>query len=345
MITIDGSHGEGGGQIIRSSLGLAMMTGRETEIINVRAGRKKPGLQKQHLTAVRAAVKGCAAEVQGDRIGSTRIVFKPGPITPGDFHFSIGSAGSTSLVFQTILPALLVARGESTVTIEGGTHNPFAPPFDFLARCYLPIVDRMGPRVDAKLDRHGFYPAGGGRVTYRIVPSETVGPIRLVERGPILRRRAKILTAQIPEHVAQNERRAILARDGWKPSDIEILPIRNSAGPGNAVMLAAESESVVEICSAYGKRGVPAKQVARDAIREFEAYLDLDVPVGVHLADQLLLPMAIGAYQGTGGGELLTGPLSLHTQTHIELIRLLLNVEINVETDGDRNRIEVIAKV
>ena len=171
-----------------------------------------------------------------------------------------------------------------------------------------------------------------------------IGPIRLTERGSIQRRSAKILIAKIPEHVAQNERRVILGRDGWKPSDVEIIEIGNSAGPGNAVMLAAEANSVTEICSAFGSRGVPAKQVARDAIREFETYLGLNVPVGEHLADQLLLPMAIGAYQGTGGGEFLTGPLSLHTQTHIELIRLLLDVEINVTQDGEQNRIEVIAK-
>jgi RNA 3'-terminal phosphate cyclase (ATP) len=163
MITIDGSYGEGGGQILRTSLALSLVTGKPFSINNIRAGRKKPGLMRQHLTAVNAAAEIGSAAIKGNRIGSQEFTFEPEMIKPGNFHFAIGSAGSCTLVFQTILPALIIAGGPSEIILEGGTHNPFAPPFDFLAKAFLPVINRMGPKVDAVLEKPGFYPAGGGR--------------------------------------------------------------------------------------------------------------------------------------------------------------------------------------
>ncbi|MGH7202433.1 MAG: RNA 3'-terminal phosphate cyclase, partial [Planctomycetaceae bacterium] len=181
MIDIDGSHGEGGGQIIRSSLALAALTGQTVRFRNVRAKRSRPGLQRQHLTAVRAAAEISAAELDGAELHSREFTFTPHAIEPGEHRFSIGTAGSTTLVVQTVLPMLLTAAGPSSLMLEGGTHNPHAPPFDFLARSFLPLINRMGPRVEAALDRPGFYPAGGGRFEVRIEPVSEPGraaPVR-----------------------------------------------------------------------------------------------------------------------------------------------------------------------
>ncbi len=171
MIHIDGAQGEGGGQILRSSLALAMVTGCGLTMERVRAGREKPGLMRQHLTAVRAAKEICGATVTGDAIGSSTLTFIPGSVRPGDYTFSVGTAGSATLVLQTVLPPLFIASGPSRLVLEGGTHNPWAPPFDFLQRAFLPLVNRMGPRVTATLERYGFYPAGGGRFVVEIEPA------------------------------------------------------------------------------------------------------------------------------------------------------------------------------
>jgi RNA 3'-terminal phosphate cyclase (ATP) len=163
VIHINGSHGEGGGQIVRSSLALSLVTGRPFTIENLRGRREKPGLARQHLTAVRAAAQIGAAEIEGDEVGSRSITFRPTKLQAGDHTFSIGTAGSATLVLQTVLPALLIADGPSRITLEGGTHNHRAPSYEFLANAYLPLVNQMGARVSAELQRRGFYPAGGGR--------------------------------------------------------------------------------------------------------------------------------------------------------------------------------------
>src|SRR5512136_2571133 len=179
MITIDGSQGEGGGQILRTSLALSLVTGQPFRMERIRAKRQKPGLLKQHLTAVEAAKTVGCAEVTGAALGSQTLEFKPGPVTPGNYRFAVGTAGSATLVLQTVLPPLLVASGPSTLTLEGGTHNPFAPPFDFLARCFAPVVERMGPRIELKLHRPGFFPAGGGQFEAQITPVNRLKPIDL----------------------------------------------------------------------------------------------------------------------------------------------------------------------
>ena len=179
LLAIDGSQGEGGGQVLRSSLALSLVTGKPFVIENIRAGRKKLGLMRQHLTAVQSAAEVGQARVEGAAIGSLRLVFRPGKVKPGNYTFSVGTAGSATLVLQTVLPALLVAEGESNLILEGGTHNPWAPPFDFLAKAYLPLVNQIGPTVKAQLDRPGFYPAGGGRVAVHICPSRQFGRLEL----------------------------------------------------------------------------------------------------------------------------------------------------------------------
>lgn len=331
LLTIDGSEGEGGGQVLRSSLALSLATGQPFAIENIRARRKKPGLMRQHLTAVEAARDVGQAHVEGAAIGSLRLTFRPGKVTPGSYTFRVGTAGSATLVLQTVLPALLVAEGESHLSLEGGTHNPLAPPLDFLTKAYLPLVNRMGPTVEARLVRPGFYPAGGGRFSVRIQPAPQLGRLELTERGEIITRRVRALVANLPRHIAERECRTIARKTGWNEDCFAVEEVRDSRGPGNVVMIELESPHVAEVVTGFGQLGVRAEEVAMQAFRETDEYLTADVPVGKHLADQLMLPLGIGVWLGSGGSVFRTMPLSLHATTHLEILRRFLAIEVRVE--------------
>jgi RNA 3'-terminal phosphate cyclase (ATP) len=231
IITIDGSQGEGGGQVLRSSLALSLVTGRPLVIEKIRAGRKKPGLLRQHLTAVSAAAEVCAVEVDGAALGSQRLVFRPGHVRSGNYAFRVGTAGSATLVLQTVLPALLLAQGESNLILEGGTHNPFAPPVNFLEKAYLPLLNRLGPRVEVRLVRPGFYPAGGGQFTVRVQPTKHLGPLELVNRGQIVARRVRAMVANLPRHIAERECQTIAQETGWEKSSFNVEGRNRSSAP------------------------------------------------------------------------------------------------------------------
>ncbi|MEA2564124.1 MAG: 3-terminal phosphate cyclase [Acidobacteriota bacterium] len=323
MLELDGSEGEGGGQILRTSLALSMVTGTPVRIRNVRARRPKPGLMRQHLVAVQAAARIGGAQVTGAEIGSSTLAFIPGEVKPGEHELSVGSAGSTTLVLQTILPALLCASQPSLLVLEGGTHNPMAPPFEFLERTYLPLVNRMGPRVHAELDRAGFYPAGGGRIVVSIEPAERLTGFELLQRGEIRRRQATALVSRLPRHIGEREIAEAARLAEW--DSLEVREV-DTPGPGNAVLLSVESDALTEVFVGFGQRGVPAEQVASRAVQEMQHYLDAGVPVGEHLADQLLLLFALA-----GSGAFATLPLSGHAMTQIDLIPGFLDVAIRVE--------------
>lgn len=333
-LLIDGSFGEGGGQIVRSSLALSLVTGRPFTIENLRARRQRPGLMRQHLTAVQAAAEVGRATIEGAEIGSSRLRFEPGEVRPGEYDFRIGTAGSTTLVTQTVLPALLHLHGPSVLHLEGGTHNPFAPPFDFLARTYLPLVTRLGPGIKTTLHRHGFYPAGGGSFTVSLQPSESLGRFELLERGALRERRVRALAANLPRHIAERECNAIRHASGWEEEcfSVEEVP---AAGPGNAVLIELGFEHVTEVIAGIGQKGVKAEVVASRAWREASDYLASDAPVGEHLADQLLLPLGLAAWQNQTGGCFRTGVLSQHAHTHMEVLKMFLSVPIAVEHEGD----------
>jgi RNA 3'-terminal phosphate cyclase (ATP) len=276
MLLIDGSFGEGGGQILRSSLALAMVTQRPFRIENIRAGREKPGLMRQHLTAVQAAAVICGGHVEGDRIGSTALSFTPGAVNPGDYHFSIGTAGSTTLVLQAVLLPLLIADGPSRLTLEGGTHNPHAPPFDFLASAYLPLIDRMGPKVTATLEQAGFYPAGGGRIVVEIEPGGELRGFDLLERGAARSHRARALVANLPRHIAERELRVVGRKLNWPEESLEAVEIENSRGPGNIVSIEVACEHVTEVFTGFGEVGRPAEAVATRAVQAVSAVSQSD---------------------------------------------------------------------
>jgi RNA 3'-terminal phosphate cyclase (ATP) len=333
-LTIDGAQGEGGGQVLRSSLAMSLVTGRPFVIENVRAGRKKPGLMRQHLTAVNAATEVSHAEVRGATIGSSRLEFRPGKVTAGNYTFSVGTAGSATLVLQTVLPALLLVEGESNLVLEGGTHNPFAPPLEFLVKSYLPLVNRMGPMVEVQLVRPGFYPAGGGQFTVRIRPTRQLGRLELTERGEIRARRVRALVANLPRQIAEREWNAIAQKTGWDEGCFSVEEVHDSRGPGNVVLIELESEHLTEVFTGFGQIGVRAEAVAMRVLDEARAYLAAGVPAGRYLADQLLLPLGIGAHFGAGGGIFRTMALSLHATTHLTILHRFLELDATVEQDG-----------
>jgi RNA 3'-terminal phosphate cyclase (ATP) len=340
MIAIDGALGEGGGQILRTSLALSLVTGKPFSIENIRANRGKPGLLRQHLTAVRAATEVGHARVEGDVIGSTRLSFAPTAIRPGTYHWAVGTAGSATLVLQTVLPCLLTADKETELVLEGGTHNQYAPPFEFLAQAFLPIVNRMGPKVEALLERPGFYPAGGGRFRITIKPVPKLFRVDLLERGEIIRRHAAGIVAQIPRRIAQTEIDILKAKLSWDPECLRVEERKDSRGPGNILMCTIESRNITEVFSGFGERGIPAQQVAATVVDAVREYLSSTAPVGRHLADQLMVPMAMA-----GGGKFATLPLTRHALTNIEVIRKFLDAIIAVEKQDRLNwTVEIVRK-
>lgn len=321
MIRIDGSFGEGGGQILRTSLALSLVTKEPVRIENVRARRRKPGLLRQHLTALNAAVAVGQAQVSGAKLGSRTVELIPKRVEPGAYRFDVGTAGSASLVLQTVLPPLMIAEGPSELIITGGTHNPKAPPFEFLARAFLPLLARMGPSVEAELIRPGFYPAGGGELRVRITPCE-LGRLELTSVSE-RRLTAQAVVAHLPRKIGERELDVLSSRLDLVTAQVVEDP--RSAGPGNTVVVNVESEEVTEVMTGFGEKGVPGWKIAGRVADEVERYLAANVPVGEHLADQLLIPLALGA-----GGVFTTQEPSLHTTTNIEIIKRFLPVEIDL---------------
>jgi RNA 3'-terminal phosphate cyclase (ATP) len=318
--------GEGGGQILRTSLTLSLCLNRPFRIRHIRARRKKPGLQPQHLVAVTAAATVGRAEVHGAAPGATEILFAPRQLTPGDYRFDIGTAGSTSLILQTLLPALLSAPTASRLGLLGGTHNPLAPPYEFLRFAYLPLLRRMGAGVTAKLDRAGFYPVGGGSVSVEIQPVKQLRPLNLPERGELKSLTAHALLARLPEHIAVRELQTLQRQLKMENSQLHIQHLHTAKCPGNALILVIESEHCTEVISAIGRRGLPAEKVAQNIVDQARRYLNANVPVGQHLADQLLIPLVLA-----GSGCYNTLEPDSHTRTNIEVIHAFTDADLRCE--------------
>lgn len=336
VLTIDGSAGEGGGQVLRTSLSLSLLTGKPFRIENIRARRQKPGLLRQHLTAVLAAAEVGNAKLDGAALASTTLAFTPGAVRPGEYHFAVGTAGSATLVLQTVLPPLMLASAPSKVVIEGGTHNQAAPPYHFLEKAFLPLLAKMGPRVNSRLEAYGFYPAGGGRIVVEIEPASKLTPLHLTERGEIRDRRIHAIVANLPRHIAQREAETAAGLLNWGPESHQIETTRDSPGPGNVVMIYVTTESATEIFSDFGKLGVTAERVAENAAKEARHYLASSAVAGEHLTDQLLLPMALA-----GTGSFTAQTLNMHAQTNMDVISQFLPVRFRIN-DADRHvKVEV----
>lgn len=348
MVTIDGSYGEGGGQIVRTSLALAALTGQALRLENIRARRKTPGLAAQHLTAVRAAAQVCRAEVEGDALGSRTLVFRPAaPPQPGHYVFDVrearqgGSAGAVSLVFQTLFLPLAHASGDSHLTLRGGTHVPWSPPVHYLTHVYLPTLARLGYRAELELAQWGWYPVGGGEVRARIEaltpppspPSTGLEPgwgegkgvrdIDWTERGELKRVWGVAAVSNLPAHIPQrmaDRARGLLEREGIHAS----IETRRESGPGvgAGIFLFAEYENVRAGFSALGERGKPSEQVAEEACRSLLAYHASGYALDMHLADQVILPLALSGYPAT----FTTCRITRHLLTVLHVVQCFLDI-------------------
>ena len=325
MVRIDGSAGEGGGQMLRSALSLSLATGKAFRMENIRAKREKSGLLRQHLTAVHAASEVGSAQVEGATLGSKTLTFIPGSVRSGSYHFAVGTAGSSTLVFQTILPALMTASGRSEVTIEGGTHNMQAPPLDFLQKVFLPVINRLGPQIEIRLEKYGFYPAGGGCFTATVEPCERLSSFELLERGEIEHRSAVAIVANLARSIAQREIDTVAKLLNWDAECTQIVETKNSVGPGNIVLIELSSSNFTEVFCGFGRIGASAESVASEAVDAARSYLVSEAAAGEHLTDQLLLPFALA-----GGGSFSAVTLNMHAKTNMEIIRKFLPIRFEV---------------
>lgn len=347
MIELDGAAGEGGGQILRSSLALAMCTGQSMRIRRIRARRPKPGLMRQHLACVNAAVAISGAAVEGAELGSQDLVFEPGPVRPGDYTFNVGTAGSCSLVLQTVLPPLMTAGAASRISLGGGTHNPMAPPFHFLERCFVPLLRRLGPDLTLELRRLGFYPAGGGEFGAVITPSGGgLTPFDLVERGALREAHAECLVPGLPQRVAHRELEALGGALGWSGDQLRTPPARQNEGPGNALMATLVHEHVTELVTAFGEKGVTSEAVARAVAREVQAYQHASGALGPHLADQWILPLALAVVQTKKTAAFTCTEMTEHSSTNTQVIEAFLPVRFDVTESGPRLwRVSMAARI
>jgi RNA 3'-terminal phosphate cyclase (ATP) len=327
MIQIDGSLGEGGGQVLRSSLTLSLLTNNDFRITNIRARRSNPGLRAQHLKAVEAAGWVGGAEVQGAELSSTSLSFRPDAIHPGRYSLDVGTAGATSLVLQTIFLPLALAGAASSITITGGTHVNWSPSYHYLELQWLHFMRRMGFDADLKLELAGFYPEGGGRITATIPRHSGISPLHLTDRGRLRQIRGISAIANLPRHIAERQREQVIRRLGnrFYLNDIRLveLPARFK---GTLLLLLAEFENSQACYFSLGEIGKPAERVADDAVDQMEEFLATDGTIDQYLADQLLLPLALAA----GQSQLRTSKITQHLITNAEIIRKFLPVGIDI---------------
>ena len=336
-LEIDGSAGEGGGQVLRTCLSLSVATGRPVRLSNIRAGRPKPGLMRQHLTCVRAAARISGAYVEGDTIGSRQILFQPAGIFPGQYTFKVGSAGSCLLVLQTVLPPLLRAVGPSQIELEGGTHNPAAPPWEVIERAWFPALRAMGAKVDGRLERHGFMPAGGGRAVVTVTPG-TPAPFVPGPRGLTRSRVAEAIFANLHVNIAERELQALGQRLGLSGQERKLREVKSS-GPGNVLILTLEHEAGTEVIAEFGMKSRSAETVARMAAKEVEGYMaHPSATIGAHLADQLLVPMVLSA-----GGQFTTVKPTRHTVTNADIVRAFVPGAVVIEPKDGHHLVKVAA--
>ena len=322
MIEIDGSAG--GGQLLRTALSLSLCTGTPFAMTRIRAKRSKPGLMRQHLTAVNAAAKIGNAFVEGAELGATTLRFMPGVVTPGDYRFATGSAGSAMLVLQTVLPPLAQCDRASTLRLEGGTHNPLAPSADFLIDTFLPAAAKIGLGATLQIERPGFFPAGGGIAHATVQPCAGLRQVDFLDRGERRGLSATAMLSSLPNNIGERELDVLMRRLQIPRESRQVHQVTPSLGPGNVLLLRVEHDSHVEVFTGHGERGLSAERVAERLCEEAAHYLRSAACVGEHLSDQLLLPMALA-----GGGRFTTHLISDHLSSNARLIEKFLPVDID----------------
>ena len=330
---IDGGQGEGGGQVLRTALTLSVIRGVPVEVHSIRARRNKPGLQPQHLTAVNALAEICGAQVEGAALGSPRLLFAPGAIRAGEYQFDIGTAGSVTLVLQTILVPLALADSPSRIVLTGGTHVPSSPPSHYLSEVWLPVLAEMGLSASFELVRWGFYPKGGGRVHIAIDGGTALRPISMVSRREAARLRGVSAATNLRRGIAERQRDRLLRRveaEGYQ-ADIAIAEAESS-GPGTFVMVVADTGNMAAGFSALGERGKPAERVADSVVDDLFEFLKTEAACDPHLADQLLVPMVLAG----GTSRITTSRVTSHLLTTVAILRQLLGSPVQVGGEEGR---------
>jgi len=338
-VIIDGSQGEGGGQVLRTSLTLSVVTGQELRIDNIRANRSPPGLKHQHLAAVRAAAEICDARVKGDQLGSSEVKFKPGTVQAGEYRFGIPTAGSAPLVLQTILIPLARAGKPSRVTISGGTHVRWSPCFHYLAWHWFSVLREMGYQGELTLNEAGYYPQGGGQITARVEPARDLRGISLVDRGGLEHIRGLSAVSNLPEQIARRQRKRVVARLGahFPLHDIKVRELP-SPGKGTLILLLVEFAESQACFFSLGERGKRAERVADEAVDEVRAYLAGEGAVDAYLGDQLLIPLSLIEEESAFS----VGRITSHLMTNAEIIKRFVDVVIRIEGEiGREGRVEV----
>lgn len=331
-VEIDGSMGEGGGQVLRSALSLSIITGKGMHVRNIRARRSKPGLMAQHMKSIHAAAAVSRAEVDGASLNSTWLTFRPSDIRTGRYRFDIGTAGATTLVFQTIFIPLSLADSASTVLISGGTHVPWSPCLHYLTLHWLPILQRIGYDAQLELEQAGFYPKGGGRINGTIRPARTITPLTLAHRGKLIRIHGISAVANLPLTIAERQKRQAVLRlqklPDWQPAPDLRIQIQQMHSPvkGSFLLLLAEFQEGQCCYFGLGAPGKPAERVADEAVDALLAFLETGAAIDQYLADQLLLPLSLAE----GPSRLHTSQVTAHLLTNAMILRAFLPIQVEI---------------
>jgi len=340
MLEVDGSHGEGGGQLLRMAVALSVLTEQPIRVARIRAGRKNPGLAAQHATAVGALAKMCDAKVDGLRIGSSTITVQPGKIRPGAYSFDVGTAGSVTLVLQALIPVAAAAPGPVRLRVVGGTDVPWSPPADFFARVFLPLLRRVGGRVEVEVMRRGYYPRGGGIVEAVVQPTREWSPLEFTELGKVERVRGIAHVANLPEEIPRRMKHAATRRlHGLADVKIEerIYRGEDAVGQGGALVLWAETDATVLGSDSLARRGASSEQVGEEAAGSLRAEIESGSTFDVHLTDQLLVYLA----RATGPSTFCARQISGHLDAMMWLLPQFLPCRFGVANEGPRMRVSV----
>lgn len=343
ILKIDGSYGEGGGQILRTALALSCVFKRPIEIMNIRKSRKRPGLQPQHFTAVKATTAVSNARVEGAELSSTMLRFSPGHLAGGEYLFDVsekkGSAGSTSLVLQTILLPLCFAERQSSSTVIGGTHVPWSPSYHYLKHVFLPALSRLGVKAELNIEKWGWYPIGGGKVTATVNPKREFLPIGVIERGKLMRVTGISAVSNLPQDIAKRQRDQALKMLSQKGIDAEIEIISApSPGKGTLMFLRAEYENITVGFDSLGAIGKRAEEVADEACKALFEYVEAGGALDPHLADQIIPYLALA----NGPSTFTTSRITQHLLTNIWVVKQFMDVDIQVEgKEGEPGRVFV----
>jgi RNA 3'-terminal phosphate cyclase (ATP) len=342
LIEIDGSYGEGGGQILRTALAFSAILKRPVRVHHIRAGRKKPGLQPQHLKGVEALARMTEGQAEGVQIGSDTITFIPKNILSGDYKFDVGTAGSVTLLLQGLLLPLCLSQKSSRLTLVGGTHVPWSPPFHYLNEVLFPTLKSIGISVDADMKRWGWYPKGGGILHVEIKPVQEFKPVSLIDRGPLKKIRGLSATSHLPRHVGERQRDYALRRiekELKMDPEVNVLHDVPANGPGSFFFLVAESEGAIAGFSSLGERGKRAEEVAKEAVDSLKEYVESDGCIDPHLADQLIPFISLAKRNSL----LTTTRITEHLLTNLWVVQHFLNVRILRRGEkGEEGRVDFI---